>query len=106
MRRARIVEILLKVNIARRISDHLLGDEHPIRHRMIVGFCLMIVGGGIANIATGYMVLHFLSDIIGYGIHGAGTIPFIDWLTKKKMEERPHIARATSEHLIHKEEAI
>lgn len=78
---------LLRVNLARRIGDHLLGEEHPLPHRMKIGGCMMLIGVGIANLFQGYM-FHFIPDMIGYLIHGAGTIPFIDWLTRRKHQEQ------------------
>lgn len=80
---SKIARILAKANIARAVSDHLLGECHPIKHRMWVGGVIMTVGVLISKIpGVGYF--HFLIDGIGYLVHGAGTIPFIDWFGREK----------------------
>lgn len=84
MNHDRIVKVLLNINIARRVSDHLLGEEHSVQHRMAIGTGLMIMGVGIAHMSVGYFTI--VTDVIGWAIHGTGVIPFIDWLTAKKME--------------------
>lgn len=81
---SRIAKILTKANVARAISDNLLGECHPIKHRMWVGGFLMATGVVISKVlSTTYF--HFIFEGIGYLIHGAGTIPFIDWFGKERV---------------------
>lgn len=85
---SKIVKILRGANVARTISDHLLGECHPIKHRMWVGGGLMVIGVMLSK-APGFGVLHLLFDGVGYLIHGAGAIPFIDWLGHEKDPDKP-----------------
>lgn len=78
----RVVKVLTNINVAKTMSDRLLGDEHPVKHRMYVGGCLMAVGVLISKIEVGYF--HFIFEGLGYLVHGAGTIPFIDWFSREK----------------------
>lgn len=69
-------------NVPRIICIHLLGHHHDKRHRMIAGFCVMIVGVGCAKLAvfTSYEIAKYLLDLFGYAIHGLGLTPFIESL--------------------------
>lgn len=71
--------LLSKLNLSKWIASHLIGENHSSFHRKIVGIFIMIFGVGLTKIY--YLVhfesLNFLADIVGYGFHGLGLIPFI-----------------------------
>lgn len=91
MNNNRLARIVLRVNVARSISDHLLGQEHPMKHRMWVGSVLMTSGVLIAQIMSGSYI-HFLFEGVGYMIHGTGLIPFVDWFSQERV--RPAMEQA------------
>lgn len=70
------------LNVPRIICVRLLGHQHGKRHRMIAGFCVMIVGVGCAKLAvfTTYEIAKYMLDLFGYAIHGLGLTPFIESL--------------------------
>lgn len=77
-----IRRILHAGNVPRIICIHLLGHHHDKRHRMIAGFCVMVVGVGCAKLAvfTTYEFVKYMLDLFGYAIHGLGLTPFIESL--------------------------
>ena len=70
--------VLNRLNVTKAVCDHLVGEGHTERHRMITGVFIVIVGVGISKIPTTITIIHFLLDAVGYGVHGLGCIPFID----------------------------
>lgn len=73
-------KFLAKVNVSKKICDHLLNDNHTDSHRMGVGVIVVFVGVTISKIHVELMVVHYILDGIGYAIHGIGLVPFIDRL--------------------------
>lgn len=64
------------------ISEGLFGNNHSTRYKYVVGVGVMVVGVNVAHLAE---VVHFggqVFDLIGYLIHGAGGIPFIEGIHK------------------------
>jgi len=37
----------------------------------------MFTGVAISKLGRG-MVVHFIGDVVGYGLHGIGLVPFVD----------------------------
>lgn len=76
---------LLKVaNLPREIANHLHGEEHPLGHRMIIGMVVMAGGVMFAHMASG--MPHFVAvviDMVGYGIHALGAVPFLEWVLEE-----------------------
>ena len=77
----RIVEIL---NLPKTICHHAIGHHHSPHHRMIAGAGIMCVGVLVAKsaalVSPHWFIVHVTVDIIGYAIHGVGTIPFVEYL--------------------------
>lgn len=96
MSRGQVKRALLKVNLARTISDHLLGEEHSMKHRMYVGASLMTCGVLIAQCFTG-TYFHFLFEGVGYLVHGTGVIPFVDWFGREKSPTEKGLAEKGGE---------
>jgi hypothetical protein len=72
------------INIPKNICSHMLNEKHTYTHRMSVGASIMLVGvlvvQAFSTVETYF--LHVLSEVIGYGLHGLGLTPFIDYITK------------------------
>lgn len=83
--------IVRKVNVSKVVCDHLVGENHTQRHRMITGVIIVVAGVAISKIPTTIHTLHFLFDAVGYGVHGLGCVPFIERFlssAKKSMERK------------------
>ncbi len=74
----------------RTLSDVLHGAgrferEHHRHTRFVIGTAFMLVGSGIA-VSSGSLGLphfgHVIVDMVAYGIHGCGAVPFVDTIIK------------------------
>jgi hypothetical protein len=66
------------------ISDHLFNEKaHTGIHRRCYGLVVMAMGVGLAKGFASHHELHFLADMVGYGVHGVGAAPFIELLISK-----------------------
>lgn len=75
--------ILHDINIARHIANHLIGEHHTDRHRMIIGGFIMLIGVLFAKSGEHYYLLHIATEMGGYFVHAIGAIPFIEKLSSK-----------------------
>lgn len=77
---------LRNIDITRIICLHLVGDDHTPAHRCATGVVLMVIGVGLTKVLllVPFPLAHYIGDLIGYGIHGLGTVPFVEVLTSKK----------------------
>ena len=75
-----------KFNIPAKICKHLVGKEHTIGHRLCVGVLIMCVGVMVSKIVFIFdsTYVHYVGDIIGYGIHGIGLTPFVEMIVKSE----------------------
>lgn len=67
------------INLPKHAAKHIVGSEHNETHHRIAGIFTMIIGVIIAKITMMWhvnFILHILFDVIGYGLHGIGLIPF------------------------------
>lgn len=76
-----------KVNLAKTICNHLLGKQHTIVHRMLVGVAIMCVGVAFVELTASIHVVHYVTNIAGYGIHAVGATPFIEWAAGLTVDE-------------------
>lgn len=74
----KVESFIRKVDVSMHISRHLMGDGHTETHHKITGVILMIIGVSIVKLLSVYesFIIHISADIIGYGLHGIGLIPF------------------------------
>lgn len=74
-------KIVSKLNVA----EHLLDEEkHSIGHRCFYGFIMIIIGVAMSKGAPHHIFfLSFMGDAVGYFFHGAGCVPFIDYVHNK-----------------------
>lgn len=69
------------ISIAQIIYNHLVDEKHSVIHKMLCGAFIMIAGVVISKSGTG--VYHYFTDMVGYGVHGFGLVPFIDKILKR-----------------------
>jgi len=67
---------LLKIDIPRIICIHLIGEDHTLHHRMGAGIIMMTIGVVISHLTGDIYIIHYIGEIVGFGVHGIGTIPF------------------------------
>ncbi len=72
-------KIIYIINVPLHISNHLFGVEHTETHRICVGIVVMCCGYFISKID----LFHYFFEITGYFIHGAGSLPAVDYIQKK-----------------------
>lgn len=70
------------VNLPKHLCKWLLGKDHKVTHRLLVGTAVMVVGVLITKCSSLYdnHVFHLVVDVVGYGIHGLGLTPYIEAL--------------------------
>lgn len=85
MERAKIFKVAGQLNfiprVPRIIYDHLVDESHTLRHRVICGLIIGLSGVIVSKLGTGYV--HYITDLVGYCIHGLGSVPLIDYFIKK-----------------------
>lgn len=74
-------EFIERINIPKIVCIHLIGENHTSKHRMAVGAIVMGFGVVISKITANLYILSFCGDVIGYLIHGIGSIPFVEHLS-------------------------
>lgn len=74
--------LIATLNAPRMLCEHLFGEEHTHKHRMVFGVVFMVIGVGVSKCFVQIQVLHLVCDGIGYALHGMGTLPFIEQLQK------------------------
>lgn len=76
-------------DLSKAICNHLVGDHHTRTHRYSAGICIMAVGVGLTKVVlfTEIGLVHAFGDLIGYGVHGIGAIPFVDSLISKHKDK-------------------
>lgn len=79
-------QVIDKLNLPKIICSHVIGKGHSKYHRRWCGVGVMAVGVVVAEFLG--MACHelgafshagmFVCNIIGYGLHGIGLVPFIE----------------------------
>jgi hypothetical protein len=87
--RVKILRVVRVADIPKKVCNNLIGEHHTSIHRMTAGAVIMVVGVTIAKLEPSGMfhILHYTCDIVGYALHGLGTVPFIDALLKGNENE-------------------
>lgn len=99
----RELSLLERIDVPRIVCVHLIGENHSPRHRMGVGTILMAFGVIISRLTAHIYVLSFFGEVIGYLIHGIGTIPFAEEFSShiaKKMNPPPITVTTKSEESV------
>jgi hypothetical protein len=72
-----------KMNLTKKAADHLIGENHTLRHRMVIGAVVMI--GGVIfskSFAGSHYIIHYGADVLGYLAHGIGGLPYVEQVLK------------------------
>lgn len=72
------------------LCNHLLGEGHSHRHRMIVGILTMFIGVVVAKVGSPTLILHCITETLGFGLHAIGAIPFIEYVNTNKDGKGPN----------------
>lgn len=77
-------DISHNLNVCRNLHKHLLDTKYSPRHRFRAGTMIMFIGVGIvkASAMVDLWIIHFVADVVGYGIHGLGLIVFANLVEK------------------------
>lgn len=75
---------LKKLNFSRNLCNHFIGENHTIAHRVGIGTIIMVFGVGFAKLTllVPNDFFHFIGDAIGFLIHGIGSVPYIELISK------------------------
>jgi hypothetical protein len=76
--------LLGRLNLIKPVCNSMFGREHSLGHRVFTGAVVAVIGVVISK-ALGHHQMHvvaYAGDAIGYGLHGLGVAPFIEWLAK------------------------
>ena len=76
-------------NPSKYICNHLIGKEHRLIHRVVVGILIMISGVYLTKLCllSHYLIIHVIGDTLGFLIHGVGTIPIVEIFLEMNGEE-------------------
>jgi len=79
-----VMKLAARINVIRPVCNSMFGKEHSLRHRLITGATVAITGVLISKMLghSENHVLEYAGDAIGYGLHGLGITPFIEWAAK------------------------
>lgn len=86
-----------RLNLAHHIAAHLVGEEHTPKHHRIIGIGIMVIGVILAKLSHVLPpLLHILTDLIGYSLHGIGLMPFASYVDQLK--QKTHSKDTENEH--------
>lgn len=76
--------LLEKLNVSKVICNHIVGENHSDGHRICCGILVVFFGVWFSKLGVNMnWAIHYLTDASGYLIHGIGSIPILDYLSKK-----------------------
>lgn len=70
------------INVPKHVCTHIAGEKYKPRHKMLAGLVVGVIGVLISHIPIllGHgMLITIISDTVGYGFHGLGLVPFINY---------------------------
>lgn len=76
------MKIIQKINVAKYIAKHLVGENHTNLHRRFFGVIIMVLGVLLMHSMKGPIIMEVLIDTIGTSMHGIGLIPFVSSIEK------------------------
>lgn len=91
---------LSKINIPKAICYKLIGKHHKPGHRMIVGAAFMFSGVMVAHSGFFFQMILIQAslDMVGYGIHALGSVPFLEWLLEDPSDTDGKTTSKSSQH--------
>lgn len=70
-------------NLPQHICCHLFGENHPIRHRIIIGLIICGAGVTLSMLKVESYFLKVCCETSGISLHGIGLSPLIERMAKK-----------------------
>jgi hypothetical protein len=87
-KKERISNFCSKYNIMMMLCNHIVGTQHTRTHRRIAGLIFMVIGVYIAGYCQSTVILFKITgDVVGFGLHGIGLMPYIEVFEGKKQKE-------------------
>lgn len=88
-KKKRIALLVQRANLLRPIAAVLLGKHHKPSHRMALGVVVMAAGISIYKGGEHFdsTVIAFVTDGIGFFVHGMGLVPFLEHLAEAAAAE-------------------
>lgn len=80
-KKSRLLALLGKLCISSKVCNHIAGEHHSYKHRVIVGMCIAFIGltcVQIINHYTEHVFAHMIGELFGYTLHAIGAIPVIE----------------------------
>lgn len=71
------IKVGKKIHVTKIICNHVMGKNHSINHRVVVGIIFIYSGVLIAGFFQSG-ILHIIFDGVGYCVHGIGSIPLVE----------------------------
>lgn len=81
--KSRFKQLLTKINLAYLICDHLIGKNHQIYHRLVVGTCIILLGIGILSIKVTFPAL-FVTHTANVICDGLGVVPWLELILNQE----------------------
>lgn len=99
-------KFLNSIDPSRFIAKHVLGPKYTLTHRKVIGTLLMILGVcGVKIFSHEFdsIIVHIVTDILGYAFHGIGLLPWITGLENlETTSEIVKVAEEAEEEIINK----
>lgn len=77
------------LNLPKKVCNHIIGQEHSQRHRIIAGSGMMVVGVVIAQVPViNTFTVHIISETVGFLLHCIGAIPIVQYIEKMMKNEQ------------------
>lgn len=82
----KVERITNALHLPKHICNHLIGKNHSSGHRMIAGVFVMGIGVAIAKSGgeVHMFLIHYVTDMVGYLVHGIGCLPFVEQLMSEE----------------------
>lgn len=81
------MKFIQKIDVSRHIANHLVGEDHTVKHRKVFGGAMIVLGTIIGGIVRDALHLHLIHVFLDYAImpsvHCLGAIPFLSQLETK-----------------------
>ncbi len=83
--RSALSRIAVRVNVIRPLCSMMFGKNHSVLSRMAAGVVIATTGVIIAKYFghSHEPIIAYVGDGVGYGLHGLGLTPFIEYLAEE-----------------------
>lgn len=77
----RRITFLQLFNLPKSVANHMLGEDHPVLQRIIIGIFVMVIGVTVSKVETTIWIINIFTEGFGYTIHAIGAIPVLEYVT-------------------------